>query len=252
MNGAFQAPRRGKNNDKAHPPIHPVAHVAQNNLDNPDDRKVYEFVVRRFLACCSDDAHGHATTVDLDLAGERFTATGLVVIERNYLDVYPYDKWTSSQPLPAFTQGETIMPSSLEMVEGKTNAPHYLTEPELIALMDANGIGTDATMADHIEKIVERQYVFKQAGGRAASNNEDDDIDIDDDIPDEPTRGARGGRGGRGRGGRGRGQGRAAGGTQRGGVTEFVPSTLGIGLVEGYTAMNFDVSLIKPYLRKEV
>jgi DNA topoisomerase-3 len=255
MNGAFQAPRRGKNNDKAHPPIHPVAHVAQNNLDSPEDRKVYEFVVRRFLASCSDDAHGHSTTVDLDLSGERFTATGLIVTERNYLDVYPYDKWTSSQPLPAFTQGETIMPSSLEMVEGKTSAPHYLTEPELIGLMDANGIGTDATMADHIEKIVDRQYVFKQPGGRAAQNNEEDGMaEIDDDIPEDAGRGGRGARGarGRGRGGRGRGQGRPPAGAQRGGVMEFVPSTLGIGLVEGYNSMNFDVSLIKPYLRKQV
>ena len=37
------------------------------------------------------------------------------------------------------------MPASLEMV-GETSAPKYLTEPELIALMDVNGIGTDATI----------------------------------------------------------------------------------------------------------
>jgi DNA topoisomerase-3 len=250
MDGSFCAPRRGRNNDKAHPPIHPIAHVAQDNLDTPDDRKVYEFIVRRFLACCSDDAKGHTTTVDVDLSGERFTAKGLVVTERNYLDVYPYDKWTSSQRLPAFTQGETIMPSSLEMVEGKSSAPHFLTEPELIALMDANGIGTDATMADHIEKILERQYVFKQARGRDAQyNNEDEIAENDDGIPDEVQRG---GRGPRGRGEGHRGQVRGTGRGQRGGVMEFVPTNLGIGLVEGYNSMNFDVSLIKPYLRKQV
>lgn len=250
MNGSFQAPRRGKNNDKAHPPIHPIAHVAQANLDTLEDRKVYEFVVRRFLACCSDDAKGHSTTVDMDLSGERFTAMGLVVTERNYLDVYPYDKWTSSQRLPAFTQGEMIMPSSLEMVEGKSSAPHFLTEPELIALMDANGIGTDATMADHIEKIVERQYVFKQARGNDEQyNNEDGIAENDNEDPGEVQRG---GRGPRGRGGRRRGQVRGTGRGQRGGITEFVPTNLGIGLVEGYNSMDFDVSLIKPYLRKQV
>jgi DNA topoisomerase III len=252
LNGRFRQPRNGPHNDQAHPPIHPVNHVAAATLA-VEDRKVYEFVVRRFLACCSDDAKGQTTTVDLDLAGERFSATGLVVLERNYLDVYPYDKWTSTQPLPQFTQGEMLMPSTLEMVEGKTTSPHYLTEPELIALMDVNGIGTDATMADHIEKIIDRQYVFKQPGGRRAAGedeNNDDEMDLNDE-PEPPVRGrGRGrGRGGRGRAARGRGRGGAAG---RGGVMEFVPSTLGIGLVEGYDSMQFDVSLIKPFLRKQV
>jgi DNA topoisomerase-3 len=220
------------------------------NLDTPDHRKVYEFVTRRFLACCSQDATGQATTVDLDLSGERFSVTGLVVLERNYLNVYPYDKWTSSQPLPPFTQGEMVMPSSLEMVEGKTTSPKYLTEPELIALMDLNGIGTDATMADHIEKIVKRQYVFKQPSTRRAVEGDDEEETADVEEPVGRGRGAgTGGRRGRGGQGRGRGGGAAGG---RGGVMEFVPSTLGIGLVEGYDSMHFDISLIKPFLRKEV
>lgn len=249
MNGNYRAPRNGRNNDKAHPPIHPVAHVAPANLDSADDRKVYEFVVRRFLACCAEDAKGQATTIDLDLSGERFSVTGLVVLERNYLDVYPYDKWTSSQPLPQFVQGEMVMPSSLEMVEGTTTSPRYLTEPELIALMDVNGIGTDATMADHIEKIVERQYVFKQATARhdGGDENEEDAPPVDEVVRDH----GRGRGGARGRGGRGRGRGGGATGG-RGGAKEFVPSTLGIGLVEGYDSMRFDVSLIKPFLRKQV
>ena len=218
-------------------------------MDTPEDRKVYEFVVRRFLACCSDDAKGQTTTVDLDLSGERFSVTGLIVLERNYLDIYPYDKWTSSQPLPPFVQGEMVMPSSLEMVEGKTSCPKYLTEPELIALMDVNGIGTDATMADHIEKIVERKYVFKQASTRRAA---DEDGEDEDAQPDENVGRGRGRGRGRGGDGRGRRRGAGAGRGGRGGVMEFVPSTLGIGLVDGYDSMQFDISLIKPFLRNQV
>lgn len=71
--GAFASPRRGKNNDKAHPPIHPTAHVG--NLVG-DEKKVYEFITRRFLACCSKDAEGWQTTVDVVCANERFFATG--------------------------------------------------------------------------------------------------------------------------------------------------------------------------------
>ena len=174
------------------------------------------------------------------------------MLEQNYLLVYPYDKWTSSQPLPPFMQGEMVMPASLEMVEGKTSSPRYLTESELIALMDVNGIGTDATMADHIEKIIEREYVFKQPSTRRAV--EDGEDGEEDDAVEEvgQGRGRGGGRGGgrgRGRGGRGGVGGRGGG---RGGVMEFIPSTLGIGLVDGYDSMNFELSLIKPYLRKQV
>jgi DNA topoisomerase III len=45
--------------------------------------------------------------------------------------------------------------------EGKTYAPSLLSEQELITLMDKNGIGTDATIHQHIEKILERGYAVK-------------------------------------------------------------------------------------------
>ncbi|KAF7718430.1 DNA topoisomerase, type IA [Penicillium ucsense] len=167
IEGKFRTPRSGRNNDKAHPPIHPVCWVSPTSL-NDNERKVYEFVVRRFLACCSDDAKGSGTDVEIQYGDEFFHASGLLVLERNYLDVYVYEKWESSQQLPHFERGETFEPTEANISEGKTTAPNYLTEPELIGLMDANGIGTDATMAEHIAKIKDRQYVVvnKRGTGR--------------------------------------------------------------------------------------
>ena len=110
--------------------------------------------------------------------------------------------------------------------EGETTPPGYLTEPELIALMDANGIGTDATMAEHISKIKEREYVFTQA--RSGS------------VALTTTRGNGRGRG-RGRGGRG-----VANGSERAGgnsLQEFIPSTLGVALIVGYEAALSPTSL---------
>lgn len=155
----FRTPRKGKHDDKAHPPIHPVIGANRTAL-RPDQLQVYDFVTRHFLACCSDDAKGESTTVVCDFNGEKFTTSGLIVKERNFLDVYPYWTWNSSQ-IADFTTGEHLPVSECTLQDGKTTAPGYLTEPELIALMDANGIGTDATMADHIEKIVVRNYVMK-------------------------------------------------------------------------------------------
>lgn len=196
----YRQPRNGRNNDKAHPPIHPIAHITSSACSSAQEHQVYTFIVRRFLACCSDDARGFQSEVELEISSERFLARGLMVTERNYLDVYPYDRWESSDQLPPFIQGEIVEPTECKMTDGTTAPPSYLTEPELIGLMDANGIGTDATMAQHIETIVNREYCVKQQSGR---------------------------------------------------VSQFLPSTLGIALCDGFDAMGFDESLTKPHLRKE-
>ncbi|KAG5643389.1 hypothetical protein DXG03_001003 [Asterophora parasitica] len=159
--GGFAVPRKGKNNDKAHPPIHPTAHAG--NLVG-DERKVYEFITRRFLACCSKDALGFQTTVDVECGGEFFYATGLLVLERNYLEVYPYDKWVGHE-IPEFEEGEEFQPSVCELREGKTSKPSLLTEADLVTLMDKNGIGTDATIAQHIQTIIDRDYVIEKMEG---------------------------------------------------------------------------------------
>ncbi|KAA8647262.1 DNA topoisomerase 3 [Aspergillus tanneri] len=164
LEGGFRAPRAGRHNDQAHPPIHPICWVAPSAL-SADEKKVYEFVVRRFLACCAEDAKGQTSEVEIQYGDETFHAKGLIVLERNYLDVYVYDKWESTQQLPEFRMGEFFEPAEANIFDGTTTPPNYLTEPELIGLMDANGIGTDATMAEHIAKIKEREYVAVNSRG---------------------------------------------------------------------------------------
>lgn len=186
------------------------------------------------MASCHKNAEGKTTTVEADIAGEIFTANGespallrrgreliclgLVVLRRNYLEVYPYDKWNANA-LPDFQEGEQFMPDVCELKEGQTSRPNLLTEADLVGLMDKNGIGelsifslaswygadtisgTDATIAEHIAKIIEREYVKEK---------------------------------------------------QEAHIKYLVPSLLGIGLVEGYNQIGFDRSLSKPQLRAEV
>lgn len=159
MPSNFERPRKGKKNDKAHPPIHPTK--CGKTLSG-DDRRVYELITRRFLACCSKDAIGNETTVKIKVNEEGFHASGLIILERNYLDVYVYDKW-SDNVIPSF-QNNQQFPCRCEIIEGSTSSPTLLTEAELIGLMDKNGIGTDATIHEHIKKIVERQYVVVENG----------------------------------------------------------------------------------------
>lgn len=74
QNGGFTPPRRGKRDDKAHPPIHPTAHAG--NLVG-DEKKVYEYITRRFLACCSKDALGWERIIEVECGGEEFSASGM-------------------------------------------------------------------------------------------------------------------------------------------------------------------------------
>ncbi|KAI9803660.1 MAG: DNA topoisomerase [Piccolia ochrophora] len=212
-NGKFLQPRVGRNNDKAHPPIHPLCAVDPTALGNDESRRVYEFITRRFLACCSEDARGEATDVGILYGDENFHTHGLTVVERNYLDVYPYEKWESTEQLPKFRVGERFNPDEAMMTEGKTSPPGYLTEPELLALMDANGIGTDATMPEHIAKVKTRGYVMTRTRGEAAGRSA-----------------------------------RSATNAQQ----EFIPTTLGVALVKGYERVGLETSLSKPFLRKEM
>ncbi|KAG8549824.1 hypothetical protein GDO81_019626 [Engystomops pustulosus] len=185
-------PRNGSKTDQAHPPIHPTKYT--NSLQG-NEQRLYEFIVRHFLACCSQDAQGQETTVEIDIAAERFFAHGLMIIARNYLDVYPYDKW-NTKVIPVYEMSSRFQPTTVEMVDGETSPPQLLTEADLISLMEKHGIGTDATHAEHIETIKSRMYVGL--------------------TPEQ----------------------------------RFLPGELGMGLVEGYDSMGFEMS--KPDLRAEL
>ncbi|KAK9464761.1 DNA topoisomerase [Lipomyces arxii] len=258
INGGYETPRKGHNDDHAHPPIHPVSHVLPPAVDH-DHHRVYTLITRHFLACCSKDAKGDSTEVVLDWSGERFSTSGLHVIERNYLDVYTYDKWQSSQTLPGFVQGELVTLTRATIEQGSTTAPAYLSESDLITLMDANGIGTDATMAEHIETILTRQYAVRVPKGTAARFTKPVDIDPPHRGAAQSTRGRGRGRGGHGsRSGRGNGRGGRAGttagreGREGDGMKELIPSTLGVALVEGYDQIGLEMSLTKPFLRRQL
>jgi DNA topoisomerase IA len=60
--------------------------------------------------------------------------------------------------------------ASLDIKEKMTTPPGYLTESELIGMMEKNGIGTDASIATHIENILKRNYVRLESGRRLLPN----------------------------------------------------------------------------------
>lgn len=66
----------------------------------------------------------------------------------------------------SYKKGEKYQIATVEVKTGVTSAPEHLTESELIGLMEKNGIGTDASMATHINNIIERGYVKVETKNR--------------------------------------------------------------------------------------
>ncbi|MGB1601521.1 MAG: DNA topoisomerase, partial [Promethearchaeia archaeon] len=82
-------------------------------------------------------------------------------------DVYDEDGGEIGN-LPPFKKGEAyaLAEESVPLSERMTAPPAHLSESELIAMMEKHGIGTDASIATHINNICERNYVQIAAGRR--------------------------------------------------------------------------------------
>ena len=120
----WRFPRSGGGNDRAHPPIHPTTKMAESGGWPAPKRRLYEFIVRSFLATCSRAAAGDETAVDVAVGVERFSARGLVIRDRAWLDIYPYAGWGgNSPPLPPFVTGDRFTPAELELRTGHTAPP---------------------------------------------------------------------------------------------------------------------------------
>ncbi|EEQ97492.1 prokaryotic dna topoisomerase, putative, partial [Perkinsus marinus ATCC 50983] len=73
----------------AHPPIHPVQ-LAGPGSQIPlqgEQWRVYELITRHFLACVAPDAIGAESKIEVTVGDEMFHATGLTVVEENWLEV---------------------------------------------------------------------------------------------------------------------------------------------------------------------
>jgi DNA topoisomerase-3 len=83
-----------------------------------------------------------------------------------------FDNWNAQEELPSFEDGQQFQPSHKNLRDSETVKPQMLSEVDLLTLMEKNGIGTDATQAQHIEKVVgERGYAKKVGDNRLVPTN---------------------------------------------------------------------------------
>lgn len=122
-----------------------------------EERKIFDMVVKRFLAVLSPACEYEQTSVSGQIQGESFEAKGTVMVKAGWKDLYQEEE-VKNEALPkeklrGLKEGAKVTVDSLKITEGKTNPPARYTEGTLISQMEKKGLGTVATRADIIEKL---------------------------------------------------------------------------------------------------
>ena len=148
---------------------------------SPMLRHIYDLVAARFVAIFLPDQVVEQTMVTLDIGGATFVARGSVELEPGWRVVEPRrddGDEAERQVIPPLQQGQTVHVSSLEVVEKETQPPKPYTDATLLAAMknagcdlddDAladtmkdSGLGTPATRAEIIERLIRSGYVLRE------------------------------------------------------------------------------------------
>ena len=150
-------PMRGKKETTDHPPIHPVGVPAGKKLEG-DSARIYELVVRRFLATLAKDAISENVSALFDISNEEFKADGYRLIEPNWRNIYTYFR-EKKNVLPELIKNEKIDVTKISLIEDKTKPPARYTQGSLIAKMEQLSLGTKSTRHEIISKLYSRRYI---------------------------------------------------------------------------------------------
>lgn len=151
------SPTRGRRQTTDHPPIYPTGKASRGELRD-DQWKIYQLVVRRFLATLSGPAKTLRTTLRFESGGEPLVASGTVVTEEGWLAVYHYGR-RRDEELPRLSEGEEVRVVGTELLSKETQPPGRYGQGRLIRLMEDLGLGTKATRPGIIQNLYDRGYI---------------------------------------------------------------------------------------------
>ncbi len=157
------------------------------NAVSPDEKRIYDLIVRRFLAAFYPDAEVERTTITTDVLNEKFLTRGSVVLKAGWREVDPPakerkissdDNEDTEAELPPVKAKENIKTETAEAVAKQTKAPPRYSESSLLGAMETagkkieddelrlamkdSGLGTPATRASIIETLLKREYITRE------------------------------------------------------------------------------------------
>jgi DNA topoisomerase-1 len=159
LDGPQLTPTRGKKETTDHPPIYPTQAIQPGALEGPKKR-VYELVVRRFLATFSPPMITESTRADIVAGSETYFVRGSVVVDPGYAGIYTYAR-SADEEIPKLEEGQTLpLEGEPWIVDKETQPPSRISQGKLIEMMEERGLGTKATRAEIIQKLYDRGYVY--------------------------------------------------------------------------------------------
>ncbi|MBB3826339.1 DNA topoisomerase I [Xanthomonas arboricola] len=162
---------KSKNAQEAHEAVRPTsalrtpAQVARFLSD--DERRLYELIWRRAVACQMIPATLNTVSVDLSAGSEHvFRASGTTVVVPGFLAVYEEGKDTKSsededegRKLPLMKAGDNVPLDRIVTDQHFTQPPPRFTEAALVKALEEYGIGRPSTYASIIQTLQFRKYV---------------------------------------------------------------------------------------------
>ena len=152
------SPSKGKRRTTDHPPIYPTAGAKSEKMKG-DKWKLYELIVRRFLATVGPVAKAEITVCKIDIAGESFEAKGYVQKELGWKKYYKKYLRSNEVHMPKMKIGDEVDIRSKTLEESETKPPYRYNQGSLIQEMDRLQLGTKSTRHDIIGKLYSRNYV---------------------------------------------------------------------------------------------
>ena len=151
-------PSKGKRRTTDHPPIYPTAGASADKMKG-DKWKLYELIVRRFLATVAPNAEAEVTECNIDVGGEIFESEGYVLKKKGWKKYYGKYLKANDSRLPPLSVGDKVDIRSMTVVESETKPPYRYNQGSLIQEMDRLQLGTKSTRHDIIGKLYSRNYV---------------------------------------------------------------------------------------------
>eukprot|EP01130_Rhizamoeba_saxonica_P013804 TRINITY_DN5929_c0_g1_i1.p1 TRINITY_DN5929_c0_g1~~TRINITY_DN5929_c0_g1_i1.p1 ORF type:complete len:835 (+),score=135.02 TRINITY_DN5929_c0_g1_i1:53-2506(+) len=156
LDEGLKRPKGGKD-EGDHPPITPTRCAGIGELSGLDWR-VYEYITRHFIGTLSTSCAFLVRKTTFSIGDELFETSGKKLVREGFVGVMP---WLMDNETNFFEGeiGDRVEVQNIELQAKETKPPSFLTESDLISLMEKNGIGTDASIANHIKTIESRRYV---------------------------------------------------------------------------------------------
>ncbi|WP_313640279.1 DNA topoisomerase III [Paenibacillus sp.] len=157
-----------------HHAIIPTEQTVLLNGLSTEERKLYDLIVRRFISLFYPPARYDAVAVTINVEGESFHVKGTTVKDAGWREVYGGDMSSDdddesadeptadSVKLPELREGATVTIARCMVRAGRTQPPKRYNEASLLTQMEKHGLGTPATRADIIEKLVSSDTIERQ------------------------------------------------------------------------------------------